>query len=170
MIRKEQMRYVAPIIFFFLLLIDAHLTKAFETWTDNSYFANAHLLLLALLFAVPNFSKRYLLITSLILGLLADSYFIGIIGIYTVALTTTVILMFMFRDVVQTNLLTGFFGIVIFVSIYEFIAMILQVIFHLANVNPLLFITEVLGPTLLLNMVLFVLLAYPFKKLFTSKK
>ena len=114
MIRKEYLKYVTPILLFFLMLIDAHLTKSFETWTSNVYFASSHLLLLAFMFAVPNFSKRYLLITSLILGFICDSYYIGIIGIYTVALTISVMLMYTFKEVIQTNLLTGFFGIVIY--------------------------------------------------------
>ena len=47
MIRKEYLKYVTPILLFFLMLIDAHLTKSFETWTSNVYFASSHLLLLA---------------------------------------------------------------------------------------------------------------------------
>ena len=39
MIRKEYLKYVTPILLFFLMLIDAHLTKSFETWTSNVYFA-----------------------------------------------------------------------------------------------------------------------------------
>lgn len=38
MIRKEYLKYVTPILLFFLMLIDAHLTKSFETWTSNVYF------------------------------------------------------------------------------------------------------------------------------------
>lgn len=169
MIRKEYLKYVTPILLFFLMLIDAHLTKSFETWTSNVYFASSHLLLLAFMFAVPNFSKRYLLITSLILGFICDSYYIGIIGIYTVALTLSVMLMYTFKEVIQTNLLTGFFGIVIFTTLYELIAVLIQVAFHLADVSPILFITRVLGPTLLLNMVWYVILSYPLKKLFSVK-
>ena len=169
MIRKEYLKYVTPILLFFLMLIDAHLTKSFETWTSNVYFASSHLLSLAFMFAVPNFSKRYLLITSLILGFICDSYYIGIIGIYTVALTLSVMLMYTFKEVIQTNLLTGFFGIVIFTTLYELIAVLIQVAFHLADVSPILFITRVLGPTLLLNMVWYVILSYPLKKLFSVK-
>lgn len=40
MIRKEYLKYVTPILLFFLMLIDAHLTKSFETWTSNVYFAS----------------------------------------------------------------------------------------------------------------------------------
>ena len=144
MIRKEYLKYVTPILLFFLMLIDAHLTKSFETWTSNVYFASSHLLLLAFMFAVPNFSKRYLLITSLILGFICDSYYIGIIGIYTVALTISVMLMYTFKEVIQTNLLTGFWDRH-FTTLYELIAVLIQVAFHLADVSPVLFITCV-GP------------------------
>ena len=44
MIRKEYLKYVTPILLFFLMLIDAHLTKSFETWTSNVYFASSHLI------------------------------------------------------------------------------------------------------------------------------
>jgi rod shape-determining protein MreD len=169
MFRKDQLKYVAPIIFFFLMLIDAHLTKTIETWTDNTYFASAHFLLLAFLFVVPQMSRRYLITVSLIIGFICDCYYTGIIGFYSVALTATVVLMFIFKDVIQTNLLTGFFGMVIFVTLYEMIAMLLQVIFHISNIHPLVFVTEVLGPTLLLNMLIFVLFSYLFKKLLTAK-
>ena len=164
MIRKEYLKYVTPILLFFLMLIDAHLTKSFETWTSNVYFASSHLLLLAFMFAVPNFSKRYLLITSLILGFICDSYYIGIIGIYTVALTISVMLIYTFK-VIQTNLLTGFWDRH-FTTLYELIAVLIQVAFHLADVSPILFITRVLGPTLLLNMVWYVILSYPLKNCF----
>ena len=78
-------------------------------------------------------------------------------------------LMYTFKEVIQTNLLTGFFGIVIFTTLYELIAVLIQVAFHLADVSPILFITRVLGPTLLLNMVWYVILSYQLKKLFSVK-
>ncbi|WP_289508477.1 rod shape-determining protein MreD, partial [Escherichia coli] len=77
----------------------------------------------------------------------------GFYGFYIVALPFSVMLMYTFKEVIQTNLLTGFFGIVIFTTLYELIAVLIQVAFHLADVSPILFITRVLGPTLLLNMV-----------------
>lgn len=166
MIRKENVKYYAPIVFFLLMLIDGQTTKMLETWTDNVYFANVHFMLLAFLMAIPNLSKRYLLVTSLVLGMVCDSYYIGIIGIYTVALPATVMLMYAFSQVVHTNMLTGFFGMVIFVTFYELVAVTLQVIFQLSIVSPVVFIASVLGPTLLFNMLFFVLFAYLFKKLF----
>ncbi|WP_086315705.1 rod shape-determining protein MreD [Enterococcus sp. 7F3_DIV0205] len=169
MIRKENVKYYAPVVFFLLMLIDGQLTQAARNITDNIYFANAHFLLLAFLMAVPNLSKRYLLITALVLGMVSDSYYIGIIGIYTVALVATVMMMYRFQRVVHTNLITAFFGMIIFVTTYELIAMGLQIIFHISNVAPLLFITKVLGPTLLFNMLIFVIFSYPLKRLFANE-
>lgn len=169
MIQKENVKYYAPVVFFLLLLIDGQISKILGTWTENSYFANSHLLLLAFLVAVPLLSKRYLLITSLILGILADSYYIGIIGIYAVALPATVMLMFTFANLTNTNPFTAFFGNIIFVTAYELIVILIQIIFQLSNVRPVIFVTSVLGPTFLLNMIFFVIFIFPIKKLFAVK-
>ncbi|MGX7149572.1 rod shape-determining protein MreD [Enterococcus ureasiticus] len=169
LIRKENVKYYAPVVFFLLMLLDGQLTQAARNITDNVYFANAHFMLLAFLMAVPNLSKRYLVITAVVLGMICDSYYIGIIGIYTVALTATVMMMYRFQRVVHTNLLTAFFGMIIFVTTYELIAVGLQIVFHISNVAPLLFITKVLGPTLLFNMLIFVVFSYPLKRLFANE-
>lgn len=167
MLKKNRI-YFAPVLFFLLMLIDGQLTWASDAWTDGAYLASAHLVLLAFMMATQCFSKRYLLITAVIVGMICDSYYLGIIGIYTVALTGTVMLMFTFIRVIHMNLVTGFFGMIIFVTVYELIAVGLQVIFQLSNVLPTLFITKVLGPTLLFNMLIYVILAYPFKRLFSK--
>ena len=48
--------------------------------------SNAHFLILALLCCSMAFEKRYLLITTIVLGAIYDAYYIGVIGIYAVAL------------------------------------------------------------------------------------
>lgn len=167
--KKENVKYYSPVVFFLLMLIDGQITMGLESITDNGYLANAHLMLLAFMMAVPSLSKRYLLVTSIALGIICDSYYLGIIGIYTMALPLTVMLMYTFQRVIHTNLLTGFFGMVIFVTVYEMISVVLQVIFRLSSVSPILFITNVLGPTLLFNMLLYVIFAYPMKRLFKTE-
>ena len=59
MIRKEYLKYVTPILLFFLMLIDAHLTKSLKR--GQAMFTSPVLICYyAFMFAVPNFSKRYL--------------------------------------------------------------------------------------------------------------
>lgn len=169
MIPKEKVKYFAPALLFLLLLIDGQLTMGAENLLDNAYYPSAHFLLMVYLLLIPNLSKSYVIISSLIIGLICDSYYLGVLGIYTVALVGTVMLMYTFQGIVETNIPTAFFGMVIFVTSYELIAVALQVIFHLSDVGPIIFVTRVLGPTLLFNMLIFVLFFYPLKRLLSSK-
>ena len=168
MIAKENVKYYAPFVLFVLLLFDGQLTMWAENLVDNVYFPSAHFLLLAYLTMIPNLSKPYVITSSVILGLICDSYYIGVLGIYTVALTVTVLLMYTFQNVVKTNIPTAFFGMVIFVTSYEVISVVLQMIFRLSDVGLVTFVTRTLGPTLLFNMLIFVLFYYLMKKLFST--
>ncbi|HDT7930862.1 TPA: rod shape-determining protein MreD [Enterococcus faecium] len=169
MLKKETMKYYLPIVLFFLMLIDGHLTRMLGEWSKGTYMSNAHFLILALLCCSMAFEKRYLLITTIVLGAIYDAYYIGVIGIYAVALPLIVWLMYVMKDVIHVNIFTEFFSKIIFVTGYELFTMVVQLIFKLAVVNNTYFITRFLGPTLLLNMIIFVLFIFPFKKLFSDE-
>ncbi|MBA0972283.1 rod shape-determining protein MreD, partial [Enterococcus gallinarum] len=81
MLKKDTMKYYLPVVLFLLMLIDGHLTRMFVEWSNGQYMASAHFLILALLFCSMKFSKRYLLITTVVLGAIFDTYYIGVIGI-----------------------------------------------------------------------------------------
>ncbi len=125
--------------------------------------SNAHFLILALLCCSMAFEKRYLLITTIVLGAIYDAYYIGVIGIYAVALPLIVWLMYVMKDVIHVNIFTEFFSMIIFVTGYELFTMVVQLIFKLAVVNNTYFITRFLGPTLLLNMIIFVLFIFSLR-------
>ena len=170
MLKKETMKYYLPIVLFFLMLIDGHLTRMLGEWSKGTYMSNAHFLILALLCCSMAFEKRYLLITTIVLGAIYDAYYIGVIGIYAVALPLIVWLMYVMKDVIHVNIFTEFFSMIIFVTGYELFTMVVQLIFKLAVVNNTYFITRFLGPTLLLNMIIFVLFIFPFNKLFSDEE
>lgn len=104
--------------------------------------SNAHFLILALLCCSMAFEKRYLLITTIVLGAIYDAYYIGVIGIYAVALPLIVWLMYVMKDVIHVNIFTEFFSMIIFVTGYELFTMVVQLIFKLAVVNNTYFITR----------------------------
>ncbi|ASZ08509.1 MULTISPECIES: rod shape-determining protein MreD [Enterococcus] len=169
MLKKETMKYYLPVILFFLMLLDGQVTRVLGEWTKGVYMANAHFLILALLFCSLSFSKRYLLITTIVLGAIFDMYYIGVIGIYAVALPLIVFIMYSMSQIIHTNIFTEFFSMIIFVTGYELFTLIIQLIFKLAIVNKNYFITQFLGPTLLLNMIIFAIFVFPFKKLFSDE-
>lgn len=152
------------------MLIDTHLTTFVEALSKGFYVANAHFLLLGAMCASTVFSKRYMLILMTVLGLIYDSYYVGIIGIYAVALPLVVFFMYSMANAINMNIFTMFFGWIILITGYELYIMLIQLIFQFTNVNTVFFVTRYLGPTLLLNMILFIVFIFPFKKLLDSDK
>lgn len=164
--KQPKVYYFAPFVFFFLLLLDGQLTRLLDTWTKNIHIANAHFLLLAFLVAAAYLPKGYLLITAFIMGLIYDMYYVGVVGVYALIIPVIVLLMYTFQNTIQQNLFTLFFSMIIFVTLFETASLLIQMVFKLAEVDSMYFITRFLGPTLLLNMIIFVIFIFPFKKLF----
>ena len=93
--KKQYLAYYAAPALFILMLVDTQLTRIFNNVTENVYLANAHLFLIALMVCCQVLPKRYMLITGLILGLLFDSYYISVIGIYAVTIPAIIWLMYL---------------------------------------------------------------------------
>lgn len=93
MIQRTTLKYITPVLLFLLFLLDAHITRIMASWTDNVYVANAHFALLVLLIVSKVIDERFLLGTALILGILYDLYYIGVIGIYAVIFPVLVMLL-----------------------------------------------------------------------------
>lgn len=165
MIRRKTLKYISPFLLFFLFLLDSHMTRVIVSLTDNAYVANAHLALLVLLVLTRVVDERFLVGTSLVLGILYDLYYIGVIGIYAVIFPLMVMLLYLFRKTIQQNVLTLFFTIVISVTLFELTSLLLQTIFGLTGVSSDFFVPRYLGPTLLFNILLFVILIFPLEKI-----
>lgn len=165
MISRTTLKYITPFLLFFLFLIDAHVTRIIAAWTDNIYVANAHLALLVLLIVSRVVNERFLLGTSLVLGTLYDLYYIGVIGIYAVIFPLLVMVFYFLKKTIQQNILTLFFTVVISVTLFELISLLLQSVFGLTGVSSDFFVPRYLGPTLLFNILTFVILIFPLEKI-----
>ncbi|GAA2914452.1 rod shape-determining protein MreD [Enterococcus pseudoavium] len=165
MIRRTTLKHITPFLLFFLFLIDAHVTRVIATLTDNVYVANSHLALLVLLVISQVIDERFLFWTALVLGVLYDLYYIGVIGIYAVIFPLLVMLFYLFKQLIQQNTLTLFFTTVISVTLFEFVSLLLQTIFGLTGGNEGFFVPRYLGPTLLFNILIFVILIFPLERI-----
>ena len=168
MIRRN-LYYFTPVLFFFLMLIDAHLTQIFIATSQNHYIWRAHLVLIAMLIAVKQLSKHYMITVALIIGSLFDLYYLGILGIYAVVFPVTIWLMYLIYGILFENDFNLFFGMIIFVTFFELFIVGLQLMFNLIRIDLIYFVTQLLAPTLLLNIGLYLLSMYPLKKIFWKK-
>ncbi|MDO5741852.1 MAG: rod shape-determining protein MreD, partial [Vagococcus sp.] len=62
-----------------------------------------------------------------------------------------------------------FISLVIFITIMDSSIYMIQLIFNLIQSNTQAFIVRQLGPTMLLNLVFFILLAYPIQKMIKNR-
>lgn len=163
--KKTIMKIILPFILITLMLIDGQLSNALRVMTHNSVYLNSHLLLIGLILGCLNLEKYYLVSLSIILGVIFDVYYYSIIGINMVSMPLTVMLIYVVFDYVKPSILSILLSLVIFITIMDSSAYFIQAIFKLIDGNVLEFITRNLGPTLIMNGILFIILSYPIKKI-----
>ena len=111
------------------------------------------------------FAENFLITTALVIGCLYDVYYVGVIGIYTVALIVDHVY---FAKYALSKCIYHVFGMIIFVTSLEVVTLGVQLLFKIASVSTSFFVSRFLAPTLLLNIILFILLVVPFMKLFKT--
>ncbi|MBS7576867.1 MULTISPECIES: rod shape-determining protein MreD [unclassified Enterococcus] len=167
--KKNQLLIFTPLIFFLLFLIDGQLSALLKVWSNGNALTTSHLLIIAIIFSTKRLSMRYLVITTFIIGILMDSYFIGVLGINAVALPLIAYFATSISDAIHENPVTEFFSLIIFITGYEIAILIIQLIFNLANFEFVSFIGKLLAPTLLFNGLIFLLIYRPFRFIFWGK-
>ncbi|QIL45888.1 rod shape-determining protein MreD [Vagococcus coleopterorum] len=153
-----------PVLLFILTLLDGQLSRGLRSVMTNQAFLNSHLLLIALILASIWYSKRYMVITSMFIGLLFDIYYYGIIGINMVVLPLTVLLVYLVFKHVPINMLSIILGLIVFITIMDSSAYLLQVVFNLRTPGVARYVVGNLGPTLMFNIVACLLLSFPINK------
>lgn len=167
--KKSYLEYWLPPLLFLLMLIDGQITSLLKMSSQGGWFFNSHLLLLFLMMASFRCSKKMLLISSAVIGLLLDSYYYSVIGIYLLVLPLTVWLIYTIFKHVPSTPVPLFLAFVVIITFTESMALALQGIFQLVVPNPIFFITQVLSSTLLLNITYLVVLIIPLRKFFLTK-
>lgn len=163
--KKTIIQFFLPIILILLMLTDGQISNALRGLTNNNMFLNSHLLLIGLILGSLYYNKRYMVILSIVIGIIFDVYYYSIIGINMVSLPLTVLLIYIVFEYVRPSIVSILLSLVIFITIMDSSAYLLQALFELINSDLLGFITRNLGPTLLMNTLLFLLLSYPIKKI-----
>lgn len=164
--KMTKQKLFSPFLFFLLMLIDGQITRFLLAASQDQYIWRAHLTLLTMLFAARYLPKYYLILVALVTGSLFDLYFIGLLGIYAVAFPLVIWLVYLLHGTLYENYFNLFFGFVILLTVFEVVIVVIQLLFNLITVDPTYFITRLLGPSLLLNMLFLIIGFYPLKKIY----
>ncbi|MFZ2785756.1 MAG: rod shape-determining protein MreD [Trichococcus flocculiformis] len=158
--------YFIPVVLYVLLILDGFLINAFPgQFVSEEYILVPHLALFGFVLFSYYFPKQPMQLYAVLFGLLFDSYYSGILGVYAVAFSVIVYFVKKMQKYLTEN---------VFVLALLFILAIVMVdsfvfgFYSLIDITQLdfsAFASERLGPTIVLNIVLFIVFYYPLLKL-----
>ena len=158
--------YILPIFIFLALIMDGIIMNVFSSHLiSNQYVLTPRLVLFVLVIFTFFFPKQPLFLYAVLFGLIYDSFYSGILGLYAAGFGTIIYLLKkIHKYVVPSAVMLIIIYILALTSLEVFIFLIYLFLGH-AEITFQLFVVTKLGPTLLLNIVLFIMLYYPFYKL-----
>ncbi|WP_181189658.1 rod shape-determining protein MreD [Bombilactobacillus bombi] len=167
-LKSKTAKYIGQFIILLLgFFLDGSLKSTFTNLNKPSFQVSLQILLLLLVIMVLHDQKEdnHLFWYSLILGVLYDSYYSRIFGLYSTILPLTVIVVQTVQSYIPESFVFEWSMYFIVLTISMLYLYIIGVFLNLALVDMTRFITDWLGPTLLVNSIIFLVLYFPMTKL-----
>ena len=158
--------YLIPIFLFSALILDGVLMNLFAgQFITANYILTPRLFLLVLVLFTLLFPKQPLFLYALLFGVIYDSYYAGIIGLYAAGFALVIYLLKKVQKYLNPSVLIS---LLLFVFSQSFLESFIFACYSMLGYTQLTFENFVslrLGPTLLLNILFFIAVYYPFYKL-----
>lgn len=158
--------YWIPLVLLVMMLLDGVGANIFSPWLiDSGNIIVPRLVVITLVMFALLIESPHIWWISAIIGLVYDSYFSGILGIYTAIFPIIVYFISIFKQNILTNAFTIALMVIVFITFMEFAVFFFYSFLGHANMENQLFIIKRLMPTLVLNTVLYYLLYLPLRNL-----
>lgn len=168
--KNSRMKYLFPIGLFIALFLDGSLSLAWAPWMFTDHVSiESRLVLLWLVMAVGYGEDiKHIMLWATLAGIVFDLYYTGILGVMTVILPITVYLTRVMFQYFARSFLVVFLIYLVDILIITFLFYWSNLLSGFTSTDLVEFIVRTMGPTLLYNMVAFVLLFLPLKKFYTE--
>ena len=154
------------LVLFVVMLVDAHLSNLLTNLFPNNTHLLSHLLLIFILYISINLSENTNFIMLLLIGLLYDAYYFHIIGISTLLLPLAGIVISKYNSVLMSNRVSRFLTVAILVFFFEVATFALANVTHLAQMSFADFVVYTIAPTMVSNLLFFLLLQPILEKIY----
>ena len=155
--------YVLPfLVLFVVMLIDGHLSNLFS----NDIHLLSHLLLILILYVSIDFSENINFVILLLIGLLYDAYYFHIIGLSTLLLPLSGIVVSKYNSVLMTNRVSRFLSVAILVFFFEIATFALANVTQLTRMSFADFVVYTMAPTMVFNLLFFLLIRPILEKIY----
>lgn len=160
-------QFLTPFILLLSMLLDGQMTQLLS---HHALMLTSCLFLVFLTYSILQHSYRYMIIVAFFMGVLYDSYYIGVYGIGSLLFPLIVLFVYNIRKTVFENRLTRIFTIIIIVSAFEFFSAVLMWVFQLSTFNFGNYIIYEMAPSLALNICYALLLQFPLERFYGMTK
>lgn len=158
--------YLIPFFLFIGLVADGSVMNNFSLYLlDQSVVLVPRIFLLLFVVFTLFFPKQPLFLYSLLFGVMYDSYYTGVLGIYVTAIASCIYLLKRSQKFISTAPIMVFVISILSVCYVEIFVFSIYTLLGLANMPFALFLSTRLGPTVLLNLFILILIYYPLHKL-----
>lgn len=158
--------YLIPIFLFIGLVADGSVMNIFSlSLLDQSVVLVPRIFLLLFVVFTLFFPKQPLFLYSLLFGVMYDSYYTGILGIYVTAIASCIYLLKRSQKFISTAPIMVFVIYILSICYVEIFVFSIYTLLGLANMPFAQFLSTRLGPTVLLNLFILILFYYPLDKL-----
>ena len=159
--------YVLPfLVLFVVMLVDGHLSNLLTNLFPNNIHLLSHLLLIFILYISINLSENTNFIMLLLIGLLYDAYYFHIIGLSTLLLPLSGIVVSKYNSVLMTNRVSRFLSVAILVFFFEIATFALANVTQLTRMSFADFVVYTIAPTMVSNLLFFLLLQPILEKIY----
>ena len=159
--------YILPfLVLFVVMLVDGHLSNLLTNLFPNNIHLLSHLLLIFILYISINLSENTNFIMLLLIGLLYDAYYFHVIGISTLLLPLAGIVISKYNSVLMSNRVSRFLTVAILVFFFEVAMFALANVTHLAQMSFADFVVYTIAPTMVSNLLFFLLLQPILEKIY----
>ncbi|CAJ1228612.1 rod shape-determining protein MreD [Levilactobacillus zymae] len=166
MYRLSKLRFGFPIGLLLMLFLDGSISQIFSTHLFRpSAIMVSHLVVLWLIAAVL-FEDQYdipIARWAAAAGAIFDLYYTGIFGVYVFIFPLAVYLTRLMVAYISPNFLSGLLIYFIDITMVEALGYLASRMVHLTSMAGSTFLVTTLGPTLALNLALFVVLYFPIR-------
>jgi len=164
--RLSKLRYGFPIGLIIALFLDGSVSQAFATHLfRNSSVMISHLVILWLVCAVLFEDQVDIPVGrwAAVAGAIFDLYYTGIFGVYVFIFPLIVYVTRQLANYISPNFLSGLLIYFVDITLVEALSYLASRVVHLNNMAGSTFLVTTLGPTLALNLALFVILYFPIR-------
>lgn len=164
-------RIVLPLILSLLFVSESLFVQFFpHDAFDGRFIIVPHFLLVVLLLMCIYYIRNQALLYAFIFGLIFDITYTGILGVYLFLFPLTLYITSKMMKVLQSNIFIAALVILFNLALVEFLVYELNILINHVTMTMVDFLNRRLLPTLVVNLIFFIIFSYPLKKWLEKRK